>query len=105
MKIDSKLLNELTMIAQQVLAPDEIGMDVNIHLSTGLVHDAVRAVVEAICPCVVGEPCSSACSCANSCMSGGCSNCSRHGSAEQRQSSERRIRFINWLAEVGPGST
>ena len=91
MKISNELLNELTMIAQQVLAPDRIGMDVNVHLSTGLVYDTVKAIVEAICPCVVGEPCSFACTCANSFMSGGCINCSRYGSPEQRRLKELRL--------------
>lgn len=95
MKFSDEHLHRLTQIAQNVLAPDRIGFDVNIHLSTGLVFDAVRAVVEAICPCTIIEPCSYACTCANPFKSGGCLRCSKYGSEEQRLRADYRL----WVTE------
>ena len=43
------------------------------------------------CPCYLVEPCSSACSCANPVMSGGCMRCAKYGSKEQRIASAEQL--------------
>jgi len=43
------------------------------------------------CPCLYVEPCSSACTCANPLMSGGCQRCCAYGSIEQRQAKARQL--------------
>lgn len=43
------------------------------------------------CPCTLIGPCSANCTCANPCMSGGCSRCASHGSMEQRQHAARHL--------------
>lgn len=43
------------------------------------------------CPCLLVEPCSYACSCAKSTMSGGCMRCAKYGSMEQRLNAASRL--------------
>ena len=43
---DNLTLNRMVQAAQQVLAPDRIGFDVHVHLTTGLVRDAILAVLD-----------------------------------------------------------
>lgn len=43
------------------------------------------------CPCTLTTPCSSACTCANQIMSGGCNRCCRYGSEEQRKAAAEAI--------------
>lgn len=52
--------------------------------------------IENPCPCCFPEiePCSHACTCRNSVMSGGCRRCARYGSALQKSQKAK------WLAKV-----
>lgn len=43
------------------------------------------------CPCLLVEPCSRQCTCANPGMSGGCRRCCAYGSLEQRTAKARRL--------------
>ena len=42
---DQRTLDRMVMAAQQVLAPNHIGTDVHVHVTTGLVRDAVVAAL------------------------------------------------------------
>lgn len=43
------------------------------------------------CPCELIEPCSTACTCSNSIMSGGCQRCCKYGSMSQRIAMAERL--------------
>lgn len=43
------------------------------------------------CPCLLVEPCSQGCTCANPVMSGGCMRCARYGSMGQRLEAAKRL--------------
>ena len=45
--LDNLTLNRMVLAAQQILAPDRIGFNVHVHLTTGLVRDAILAALDA----------------------------------------------------------
>lgn len=54
-------------------------------------NDAGTTALMGGCPCLYVEPCSSACTCANPTMSGGCSRCCRYGSPSQRRAAAEHL--------------
>lgn len=55
------------------------------------VQKPAESEIRSGCPCTIIAPCSTACTCANGVMSGGCSRCARYGGPEQRTAAAERI--------------
>ena len=59
--------------------------------ATTRVQERAENEIRSGCPCAIITPCSTACTCANGVMSGGCSRCARYGGPEQRTAAAERI--------------
>lgn len=72
---------------------DSIDIDVPSYALTEFLKDYADALQGQRdgCPCLVVEPCSPHCSCANPIMSGGCQRCAKYGSDEQRKTHAQHI--------------